>query len=162
MQWDDTANAGFSTADAAELMAPVVTGGKFGFRSVNVRAQQRDEESLLRWFEQLIRVLKQTPEIGSGTGSVLDLPVPPSVLVHRFDSEEGAVLLVHNLADSVHTLDLSSVAVGTGDGRRSERPWEVFADGPYPPPTKDLGGLEIGGFGFRWIRLRHGRGPALG
>lgn len=164
MQWDDTRNAGFSTAEKADLMAPVVTGGRFGFRTVNVRDQQRDESSLLRWFEQLIRVLKQTPEIGSGTGSVVDLPVPASVLVHRFDSEEGAVLLVHNLADTAHVIDLSALRPVTRprNGGRAERPWEVFADGPYPPPAADLSGLELAGFGFRWIRLRHGRGPALG
>jgi hypothetical protein len=35
----------------------VVTRGRYGARTVNVRAQQRDPGSLLRWFEQLIRTL---------------------------------------------------------------------------------------------------------
>ena len=71
----------------------------FGARRVNVRAQQRDPDSLLRWFEQLIDAVRECPEIGVGTCTVLDVPLPRSVLVHRFDAPEGSILLLHNLAD---------------------------------------------------------------
>ena len=76
MQWDDGPNGGFSRTSADLLVAPVQVG-KFGYRKVNVRAQQRDPQSLLRWFEQLIGALRQCPEIGVGTCSVLDIPAPP-------------------------------------------------------------------------------------
>ncbi len=154
MQWDDTTSAGFSTA--TELPVPVVNRGAFSFRRVNVRAQQRDPDSLLRWFEQLVRVVKQTPEIGQGRWQSVDLPLPPSVLAHRFDGAAGSVVLLHNLADVAHTVDLSTMDRPTGPPLHpigGPPPWEVFADGPYPPPPPDLSRLELGGYGFRWIRL---------
>ena len=149
MQWDDGPNAGFSSAASADLVSPVKMTGKFGARAVNVRAQQRDPDSLVRWFEQLIGVLRECPEIGVGTWSVIDIPAAPSVLVHRFDAPEGSILLLHNLADV-------TVVVDVGQQKDVSRPWEMFADGPYQRPTARLTGLELRGFGYRWIRLRRG------
>jgi maltose alpha-D-glucosyltransferase / alpha-amylase len=150
MQWDDGANAGFSDA-TGDLVRPLVSRGPHRYRTVNVRAQQRDPNSLLRWFGQLIATLRECPEIGVGTITVLDLPVPPSVLVHRFDAPEGSILLLHNLADRAATVD-----IGPLDGVEG-RPWEMLADGPYPRPDVGLTGLPVNGWGYRWIRLRRGR-----
>lgn len=61
------------------------------------------------WFEQLIRTVKETPEIGVGTYTVIDVPLPISVLVHRFDAPEGSVLLLHNLADEPVTVDIGKL-----------------------------------------------------
>lgn len=147
MQWDDTRAAGFSTAPVADLIRPVQTRGAYSAKRVNVEAQQLDRQSLLRWFEELIRVLRECPEIGVGEVSVIDRPLPRSVLAHRFDAPEGAILLLHNLDGTPVTLDLSGVDAG-------DRPHEVLADGQYDPPAKDLGRLELNGWGYRWIRLR--------
>lgn len=147
MQWDDSRAAGFSTAPVAQLVRPVPTRGDYSAKRVNVEAQQLDRQSLLRWFEELIRVLRECPEIGVGELGVIDRPLPRSVLAHRFDAPEGAILLLHNLADTPVTLDLSGLDAG-------KRPYEVFADGQYEPPAKNLGRLELNGWGYRWIRLR--------
>ncbi len=147
MQWDDGPNGGFSSADPAALVSPVRLTGKYGARAVNVRGQQRDPDSLLRWFEQLIGVVRECPEIGAGTWSVLDIPASASVLVHRFDAPEGSILLLHNLADE-------AVVVDVGRQPGVNRPWEMFADGPYPRPTATLRNLQLNGWGYRWIRLR--------
>lgn len=151
MQWDDGPTGGFSSADQSVLPHPAITGGRYGSRAVNVRAQQRDRDSLFRWFQQLISALKEAPEIGVGTWSVIQTPLPASVLAHRFDAPEGSIVLVHNLADTAVTVDLGRLS---GPG---ERPWEIFADGPYDQPTAALDGLELRGWGYRWIRLRRGR-----
>ena len=148
MQWDDGPNGGFSSADPDDLVGPVRMTGKYGARAVNVRAQQRDSGSLLRWFEQLIGVVRECPEIGVGRWAVIDIPSTPSVLVHRFDAPEGSILLLHNLADVPVTVDL-----GRQEG--AARPWEMFADGPYRRPTATLKGLALNGWGYRWIRLRY-------
>jgi maltose alpha-D-glucosyltransferase/alpha-amylase len=147
MQWDGSRSAGFSTAPAAELIRPVQTRGRYAARRINARDQRPDQESLLRWFEELIRVLRECPEIGVGELSVVDVALPRSVLAHRFDAPEGAVLLLHNLSDSPVTLDLS----GTDTGKS---PYEVFSDSRYQPLPKRLSQLELGGWGYRWIRLR--------
>jgi maltose alpha-D-glucosyltransferase/alpha-amylase len=154
MQWDASRSGGFSTAGVDELVRPVPARGNYSAKRVNVESQRQDRESLLRWFEELIRVLRECPEIGVGEVSVINCPLPRSVLAHRFDAPEGAILLLHNLADTAVTLDLSGVDLGTG--RSGKKPYEVFADGRYEPPAKNLGQLELNGWGYRWIRLRRG------
>jgi maltose alpha-D-glucosyltransferase / alpha-amylase len=151
MQWEGDRGGGFSAAPPEELTRPVLTRGAFGARRVNVREQRRESDSLLRWFEQLIRSLRECPEIGVGTCTVLDGPLPRSVLVHRYDAPEGTVLMLHNLRDEAVTVDLGRLDGTVG------RPFEMFADGPYEPPTARLTGLELRGWGYRWIRLRRGR-----
>jgi len=148
MQWDDGPAGGFSTAAEQGLAPLAATRGRYGSRRLNVRAQQRDAGSLLRWFEQLIITLRECPEIGVGECTVVDVPLPRSVLAHRFDAPEGSILLLHNLADVAVTVDIGPLDATTG------RPFEITADGPYERPTARLTGLELRGWGYRWIRLR--------
>jgi len=147
MQWSDSHTAGFSDADPANTVQPVLTRGAFGARKVNVRVQQADSDSLLSWMERLIRVLRECPEIGVGKPTVVDVPLPKSVLVHRFDAPEGSVLLMHNLAAHEVSLDLGEPA-GVPD-----EPYEIFSDRRYPAPTRQLTDLPLAGFGYRWLRL---------
>jgi maltose alpha-D-glucosyltransferase / alpha-amylase len=147
MQWDDGPNAGFSSAPADRLTRRVVSGA-FGARRVNVRAQQRDPNSLLRWFENLVHTLREAPEIGSGSVSVVDVPLPRSVLAHRFDHDSGSMLCLHNLVDKPVTVD-----IGRLDGIDGT-PYDLLVDGPYAEPGRRLTGLELHGYGYRWIRLR--------
>jgi maltose alpha-D-glucosyltransferase / alpha-amylase len=147
MQWDDTANAGFSTAASDALFRPVVMRGRYGAMKVNVRAQHRDPNSLLRWFENLIQTLRSAPEIGTGSCSVVDAPLPRSVLAHRFDAAAGSILLLHNLADTAVTVDIGPQPEMDGT------PYDLFVDGPYDAPSKKLTGLALNGWGYRWIRL---------
>ena len=146
MQWDDTPNAGFSTAEAGALPRPVAMTGRYGARKVNVRAQQRDPTSLLRWFQNLSQTLRLAPEIGTGRASVIDVPLPSSVLAHRFDAPSGSLLLLHNLAPD-------DVIVDVGPQGGHETPYDLLVDGPYDTPTSDLTGLALHGYGYRWIRL---------
>ena len=83
MQWDDGPNGGFSSADPASLPRPVAMTGRYGAKQVNVRSQQRDPTSLLRWFENLVHILRIAPEIGTGTCSIVDVPLLRHVLAHR-------------------------------------------------------------------------------
>jgi maltose alpha-D-glucosyltransferase/alpha-amylase len=147
MQWSDTDSGGFSAAPSEELVVPVNLAGRFGPRRVNVQAQQRDPESLLRWFQQLIGAVRECPEIGTGDCLVVDVPAPRSVLIHRFDGPAGAVLLLHNLANVPVTVDVGKDQAGP------HRPWEVFADSAYRRPARDLTGIELQGWGYRWFRL---------
>jgi len=147
MQWDDTTNAGFSSAAPDALFRPVVMKGRFGAKNVNVRAQHRDPNSLLRWFENLIQTLRSAPEIGTGSCSVVDAALPRAVLAHRFNAAAGSILLLHNLADTAVTVDIGALPEMDG------APYDLFVDGPYDAPSKKLTGLELHGWGYRWIRL---------
>jgi maltose alpha-D-glucosyltransferase/alpha-amylase len=147
MQWSLLPNAGFSSAPAADLARPVVSTGEFAYEKVNVTAQRHDPHSLLSWFERMIRTLREAPEVGSGTCTHVDVPAPPGVLIHRADDVTGTMLFIHNLGEQPGQIDLSSVA------EQAEYPNDVLADQEYP----DLGkfdAVEIGRYGYRWIRLR--------
>ena len=82
--------------------------------------------------------------------TVVEVALPRSVLAHRFDAPEGSILLLHNLADKPVTIDLSGVDTG-------KRPYEVFSDTGYEPLAPKLSQLSLGGWGYRWIRLRRGQ-----
>jgi maltose alpha-D-glucosyltransferase/alpha-amylase len=147
MQWSAAPHGGFTTAD--EPVRPVIADGRYGYPTVNATAQQRDADSLLRWFEHMVHTLRECPEIGSGTCTPLDAG-HPAVLAHRMDGATGSLLFLHNLGrDDVR------VEVGEQpDQADGDLPLELLADRGYDAPSGDLTGLELGGYGYRWIRLR--------
>jgi maltose alpha-D-glucosyltransferase/alpha-amylase len=146
MQWSPLPNAGFSAAAADRLVQPVVADGAFGYENVNVRAQRNDPDSLLSWFERMMRTLRECPEINTGTCTHVDVPTPPGLLVHRADDTTGTMLFLHNLGDHDATVDVSSI----DDIAKS--PTEMLADRNYG--DIDLAKLTVGGYGYRWICLR--------
>jgi maltose alpha-D-glucosyltransferase/alpha-amylase len=147
MQWSGDRNAGFSTSST--LVRPIVDGGPFGYQAVNAAAEQRDGDSLLRWFQQMIHTMRCCPEIGSGSCTVLPL-ARGSVLAHRMDGADGSLLFLHNLATKKVTVD-----VGAQPGF-SGRPEEVFSDSDYPAVGPGLKRIALAGSGYRWLRLRSG------
>jgi maltose alpha-D-glucosyltransferase / alpha-amylase len=150
MQWEPGRSAGFSTARPQDLVQPISGRGPYSPKHVNVRAQRTDSASLLGWFEAMIRTLRECPEIGVGTPTVLDIAVPRPVLVHRFDAPEGAILLLHNLSDRAATVDLTPVDL-------KPDPVQVFGDDAYEPLTSgNASTVRLNGYGYRWIRLRRG------
>lgn len=145
MQWSDTKNGGFSSSDT--VVRPVIAEGAFGYPRVNVATARRDPDSLLQWFEQMIRTLRECPEIGVGTCT--SVPVDPaSVLVHRMEARQGTLLFLHNLG-----VDDVLVDVGQQPGQEGE-PVEMFSDRAYDAAGRDLESLAVAGRGYRWLRLR--------
>jgi len=143
MQWSGERNGGFSTALKRNLVRPVVTGGDFGYTAVNVHKQRHDPNSLLAWFEKMIRTLRESPEVGCGTCTHVDVPTPRTVLAHRADGTTGSMLFLHNLGDEACVIDLSSLDA-KGD--------ELFGDQAYDDGL-DFSKLALGPYGYRWIRL---------
>jgi len=144
MQWADAPQGGFSPA--AETVRPVIAKGDFGYPAVNVRDQQRDEGSLLRWFQRVLPVLRDSPEFGTGTCTVLDTR-DERVLALRYDCPTGSMLAVLNLGTEPVTVDLAPQQ-GVNDGF----PVDVFADRDYPA-AGDFTAVELAGSGYRWLRL---------
>src|SRR4029079_2151485 len=54
MQWSDDRNAGFSTAEPAQLYLPVITDPVYSYQAVNVAAQEKLATSPLNTMRQLI------------------------------------------------------------------------------------------------------------
>jgi trehalose synthase len=146
MQWDDGPNGGFSTAEAAHLPNPVVEGG-FSPGFVNVAAQRRDPDSLLRFMTMLVRRYRQCPELGWGRPSLLEQP-RDAVLAHTVTSGEARVLALHNLAAEPVTVPLRLPDVD-GDARLVD----LLADGETAVGPDGAVELDLDGYGYRWLRV---------
>jgi maltose alpha-D-glucosyltransferase/alpha-amylase len=149
MPWCPETNAGFSAAPADRLIRPVVAGGPLGYERVNVAAQQDDPDSPLSRVERMVRVRQSNPEFARGRPRVLDA-TDPAVFAQRSETESGAVVAVHNLADRPARVRL----VGGDDG---ERLVDLLHDRPGGPDPAG-GAVELPPFGYRWFRVV---GPGL-
>ena len=105
MQWSADQHGGFSTAADPKALHRPMTEGAFGPAHVNVGAQRRDPESLLNWFERLIRRRRECPEIGFGKLTLLETG-SPSVFAHRCDWEGSTIVAVHELGGEAVEVDL--------------------------------------------------------
>ena len=81
MQWTGDRNGGFSRADFAQLYLPPLMDPVYGYQAVNVEAQLRQPNSLLRWLRRLIALRKQHPVFGLGNYEALR-PDNPRIFAH--------------------------------------------------------------------------------
>ncbi len=155
MQRTDERNGGFSPAPPSRLTRPVAHG-RYGPLAVNVAAQRRDPDSLLNWFERVIRRRRETPEFGWGACAVLDTAGDDAVLAHRCDWEEGAVVAVHNLSPEPR-----HVRVRLGDGKAFDRVIDLLASAEPQPLNGDMLEMKMDGHGFQWVRLQRKEGRTV-
>ena len=146
MQWDDRPNAGFSTADADALVAPVVDDGPFRYQELNVADQRADPDSLLAWMERLIAVRKETHAIGSGRYEPLETN-DDAVFAHRVDGPRDAAAFVHNLSDEDRR-----VAVDLTGGDESLHP--LFGDPDVRSPADGPTSVDLEQYGYGWFEIR--------
>ena len=148
MQWTDERRAGFTANPRAKLPRPIPQG-RFGPLAVNVTEQQRNPDSLLNWMERVIRRRRETPELGWGTWSLIDVG-DDAVLAHRCDWHGASVLAVHNFDGAPRP-----VRVPLGDEHKDcvlldllddHRP-ELHADGTAVD-------LKLPGYGHVWLKLQ--------
>jgi alpha-glucosidase len=66
MQWDGSPEAGFTTSDKPWLPVPET------YKTVNVEEEVRDDDSLLNWYKQLIRLRRENAALHSGTLTMLN------------------------------------------------------------------------------------------
>ena len=143
MQWDSSPGAGFTSAPPDAACRPF-PDGDYAPSEVNVEAQRTDPESLLNWFERLIRLRKRTPEIGWGDVDVLDTGAS-EVLALRFDWEGRSVVTMHNLSSTRST---ATIDVDDHDLLR-----DIIATSK-PIEVKDgAATVKLAGYGYRWFRL---------
>jgi maltose alpha-D-glucosyltransferase/alpha-amylase len=164
MQWTDGPNAGFSTAPADRLVAPVITEGPFGHQRVNAYEQMVQPDSLLTKVGQMIRARLGLRETGTVTPEPVDVRLASGgaanpVLALRYAHEGSWVLMLANLADE--DLELA-LGVETADA-----PFvDVLADQPYGQvggATVTVEGQErpvarLAAHGYRWMRPRDRHG----
>jgi alpha-glucosidase len=115
MQWDATANAGFSNAKAKPWL-PVPPNAS----TINVQAEKADPNSLLGWYRNLIQLKKTNPAFAVGADTMLDTAnnnvlswmrrapgAPPVVVAVNFTADPQTVNLTlgsNVQAGAIHTL----------------------------------------------------------
>src|SRR5262249_58135781 len=105
MNWTGDGTAGFSRADFAQLYLPLLMDPVSGYQAVNVEAQLRNPNSLLRWIRRFIALRKEHPVFGLGTYEAL-LPENTRIYAHLRRYEDDIILCVHNMARSAQAVEL--------------------------------------------------------
>lgn len=146
MQWDLGMNAGFSTAPAEILYAPLIDEVEFSYRRLNVRMQEKDPNSLLNWIRQQLQLRKKYPVFGRGNLQILSTN-NKSVLAYLRQDEDQTLLIINNLsseASQIH-LDLKHF--------NNKKVFDLFSDDTTPIIASQENSFEIPGYGFRWYKL---------
>ena len=106
MQWNDTKNAGFSTA--VKTYYPVIDDELFGYQQVNVAAQENNPDSYLNLTRFLLKTRQHQSALRHGAFEFVDVgndaKKNKAILIFTRKSEEQAILCVFNLTDQVQPL----------------------------------------------------------
>jgi alpha-glucosidase len=108
MQWDDSANAGFSTPTAKPWL-PVPANKP----TINVKAEEADPNSLLNWYKALTELKKTNPALMEGENVMLDTTNTKTLSWLR-KGATNSVLVVTNFTAEPQTVDLSAEVKAAG------------------------------------------------
>ncbi len=103
MQWDTTANGGFSQAQ--ETYLPVIDDPLFSPAKVNVADQLADATSLFHALQKMVSVRKQHPALLSGALAWLALG-SDSVAAYRRSADSEMLAIVQNLSGVEQDIDV--------------------------------------------------------
>ena len=143
MQWSDAANGGFSLAEPDQLITAPISGGSFGFETINVAAQTQDRSSLLAQVGNLVRSRIGAEEIGLGRTRVVETG-HPGVLCLCHESNGRHLVTAVNLTAEDVTCELQDTDLtGLVD---------ILCDREYPAPDESPTKFEVAGYGYRWLR----------
>jgi maltose alpha-D-glucosyltransferase/alpha-amylase len=146
MQWSGEPHGGFTSAEKPIL--PVISGGPYGYEHTNVAAQRRDPESFLNWTERMIRMRKETPEIGWGDFTLIKTGTP-EVLAMRYDWRGNSVLFVHNLSAIPREVRLASGVPGESGGCLVS----LLSDDNSHADEAGKHCILLEPYGYRWYRV---------
>ena len=146
MQWSTEPNAGFTKSKNPVM--PVISAGPYGFEHVNVAAQRRDPNSLMNWMERIIRMRKETPEIGWGDFSFISAQAT-DILIMRYEWRDNSVICVHNLSPLPREVSFS---VGTGQEQACSL-INLLSDDHSQPIDGNKHRILVEPYGYRWYRV---------
>ncbi|HUB30327.1 MAG TPA: alpha-glucosidase [Terracidiphilus sp.] len=138
MQWNAGPDAGFSS-DSTPTWLPIPPS----YRTVNVQAEKADPDSLLHWYETLIRLKKTNPALATGSNTMLDTENTKTLSWIRQSAGNPSVLVSVNFTADPQTVSLS--VPGTGANLTTLLKTPGAAD-PVSPQAIQLGpyGVYVG------------------
>ena len=149
MQWNDSPAGGFSRSPRKGLARRVCRDG-YGPAHVNAAQQRDDPDSLLTFFQLLIRRYRASSEIGWGRFEELQHDLD-SVFAHALIGEQGSMIALHNFSADPHV-----VAVTVPEAEGQVHLVDLLEHGRST--TDDQGRIELSlpGYGYRWLRVHRG------
>jgi maltose alpha-D-glucosyltransferase/alpha-amylase len=153
MQWSYDRNGGFSRADPASLMLPVIMDPLYGFQALNVEAQESDGHSLLHWMRRMLAVRKSHPAFGRGTLKFL-YPGNRKIFAYlreltsdKAGDKAETVLCVCNLSRTAQAVELDlSAYIG-------RVPVDIVGGSVFPPVGQLTYLLTLPPYGSFWFLL---------
>ncbi|WP_254452642.1 maltose alpha-D-glucosyltransferase [Roseicella sp. DB1501] len=146
MQWSPDRNGGFSKADPAALVLPVLQDPLYGYQAVNVETQSRDPHSLLNWMRRMLAVRKRSRAFGRGSMRLL-YPANRKVLAYLREYDGDTILCVFNLSRSAQAVELDLSACS------GQVPVEMLGGTSFPPIGQLPYLLTLQPYGFYWFVL---------
>ncbi|WP_263356222.1 glycoside hydrolase family 13 protein [Acidicapsa ligni] len=113
MQWDDSTYAGFSTA-APWLPVPSNKD------TINVKSEEADPDSLLNWYESLIRLKKTNPVFIHGENVMLDTENTKVLSWLRKEPGKQAVVVSVNFTAEPQTVNLGATSASETPGHHAK------------------------------------------
>jgi len=146
MQWDAGPNAGFSDAPAGQLYTPLIDDAVYGYRRVNVAAQQADDGSLWHWMQRVLRIRQQHPVFGRGTLRFLT-PDNSAILAYLRCDATQTVLVLNNLSAEMQSVavDLSAFHGRVPRDLLTDGTWNTIGTFPYT--------FTMFPYGYHWLVL---------
>ncbi|MGW8226719.1 MAG: maltose alpha-D-glucosyltransferase [Anaerolineales bacterium] len=109
MQWEDSSQAGFSTAPSNRLYAPIISSSGYDPESLNVADQKLDPGSLLNTVKNMIRTRRGYPALGSGTFSwatIIQTKTPTPIIAYYRSDQQDRIVVIQNLSPDQQSLSL--------------------------------------------------------
>ena len=132
MQWDGSAEAGFTTSAKPWLPVPPSA------TQYNVEAERKDPDSIFNWYKRLLALRKSEPALRDGSyESVND--TDPNVFAFLRRSDDSTVLVALNFTAKAQTVQL---AIPGKDGKV-----ETLLKTPGAADPESLGQIPLGPFG---------------
>jgi alpha-glucosidase len=101
MQWDGSAEAGFTTSSQPWLPIPASA------KTVNVADEVKDSDSLLNWYKMLIALRRTNPTMHNGDLTMLNTDNDKVLSWMRQDAGHPTIVVACNFTADPQTIDLS-------------------------------------------------------
>jgi alpha-glucosidase len=134
MQWDASANAGFTTGSPWLTVPPSAN-------EINVQAEERDPDSLLVWYRALIRLKKTNRALARGSNMMLDTSNDKVLSWSRQAPGAATVVVSVNFTAEQQIVNL------TGEGGPRRGTLRTLLRSPGSTDSASLGRIELGPFG---------------
>jgi len=102
MQWNDTANAGFTTSDNPWLPVPPT------YKTVNVAKEEKEPDSMLKWYKAIIELKKTNEAMARGDETMLDVSNDKVLSWMRQAPDGKQVVMSCNFTADPQTVNLAA------------------------------------------------------